>query len=166
MCEELNHSYSSLFLFIRWLWFDRNCCWFAHTTDGVAFHSHYNTIIMYYVCQDLQLNIPTVESGESGLHRSLQNGMYITENKCCLQSAWQTKEKHMQRNMIKLISCQGFVSEPVMLITQLGVFALHGFCGISSTWWLCWNPLHDFETFGRVRMAYCIQSWESNCVYG
>lgn len=55
----------------------------------------------------LQLNIPTVEKGESVPHRSQQNGTYITENKCWLQSAWQTKEKHMQRNMIMLISCQG-----------------------------------------------------------
>lgn len=29
------------------------------------------------MCQDLQLNLPTVENGESGLHRSLQNGRKI-----------------------------------------------------------------------------------------
>lgn len=46
--------------------------------------THICTIVIYNVCHDLQLNIPTVENGEPGFHRSLQNGTDITENKCCL----------------------------------------------------------------------------------
>lgn len=36
--------------------------------------------------QDLKFNILAIENGESGLHRSLQNGTYISENKCWLRS--------------------------------------------------------------------------------
>lgn len=152
MCEELNHSYSSLLLFIWWLWFDGNRCWLAHATDWVAFHSHYNTIIIYYVCHNLQSNIPTVEYGESGLHRSSQNGTYITENKCCLHSAWQTKEKHMQRNMIMLISCQGlcvwasYVNYTTGCICTAWVlrdqFQLMALLKSTSWLWNIWKSLH------------------------
>lgn len=72
----------------------------------MPFHSPYQ-IVFNDVYQDLEFNMLAGENGESDFQRSLQKGTYVSEKKCWLESVWQTKEKHMQRNMIMLISCQG-----------------------------------------------------------
>lgn len=155
ICEELNHGYATfLFFFLHLI--KLTVIWWKHTTDGAPFNSCLNTIAIYNVCQDLQVNIQTVENGVSGLHISLQNGKHITENKCCLWSAWQTKEKHMQRNMIMPISCQGLCVRASYVNYTTGCICT------ASVLWDRFQLMALLKSTSWVCMAYCIHRWESS----
>lgn len=140
---------------------DRNL--FAHTAVGAHVHNHYIRVIVNIMWQDLQVKLPMAVRGEPVPYRSLQNGTYVTENKCWPKSAWQAKKKHMQRNMIMLISCQRLC---------LQASYVNYTTGYVCSAWLCWDPfqsdgfaeIHFMTT--RASMTYWSQNRESNHVCG
>lgn len=93
----------------------------------------------------------------------------FTKNKCWVISAWQTKGKHMQANMIMLISCQGlcvrasYVNYTMAFICN--VWVLHDYFHLlkSSSWlWNIWKSWHDFLCPQRTKKLFLwvIVTWK------